>query len=285
VAYAELFLRTSLRVSRAQELSADARAVRVAGAPATASALRKIEVLGAAWRVYFDTEVIPVVEQKRLPPLLEGFQAYWRAAQTPGTPAFTALAAMLEVSQVTGEEDTHPALVDRLAAIGDPPPAGDEAPPALDLLEGVDDVQERVVRDLLHDAKAPLALVRWDVVGDHVWVPYWRSLVAGVRPLHGLEPRDLPRALAEWETIAQATRQGPAVTSSEAERRRVARLLAVWLAVKLADAGFALDAPPGMHVRSERDGRSFEPLRAASELADGTISAAQWSETCDAHGL
>ena len=44
---------TSVKISRAQELQADAVSAKVAGAAAAASALRKIEVLSAAWQAYF----------------------------------------------------------------------------------------------------------------------------------------------------------------------------------------------------------------------------------------
>jgi Zn-dependent protease with chaperone function len=285
VAYAELFMKTSLRISRAQELSADALAAKVAGPSATASALRKIEVLGAAWRAYFDSEVLPVVEHKRLPPLLEGFQAYWQAAQTPDTPAFAMLSGALEAKGRTSVEDSHPSLAERLAAIGDPAPESDAAPAAIRLLDGVPQAEEYVLRELLCDARTELVPVDWDAVANEVWLPQWRKVILEAPPLAKLAIKDLPRALADWEAIAAGTRRGPAVSSPQAERRRVSRLVSAWLTVKLADVGFRVVAPPGLAVRVERDGRAVEPFLLVADLASGKMDAASWARLCESHGL
>lgn len=285
VAYAELFMKSSLRISRAQELSADALAAKVAGPSATASALRKIEVLGAAWRAYFDSEVLPVVEHKRLPPLLEGFQAYWEAAQTPGTPAFAMLSGALAAKGRTSTDDTHPSLAERLAAIGDHAPESDAAPAAIGLLEGIPQAEEYVLRELLCDAKTELVPVAWDAVANEVWLPQWRKVILEAPPLANLAIKDLPRALADWEAIAAGTRRGPAVSSPQAERRRVSRLVSAWLTVKLADVGFCVVAPPGLAVRVERDGRAVEPFILVADLTSGKMDAASWARLCESQGF
>ena len=117
IAYADFFMKTSVRISRAQELQADAVAAQVAGASAAAGALRKTEILSTAWQAYFHGEVLPILNKARLPPLLEGFDRYWRAAQTPGTPAFDALKSALDTS--VRPDDTHPPLGERIAALGE----------------------------------------------------------------------------------------------------------------------------------------------------------------------
>lgn len=289
LAYAELFMRTSLRVSRAQELSADARAVRVAGAAATASALRKIEVLGTAWNAYFESEVVPVVERKRLPSLLEGFRTYWQAAQAPGTPAFEQLTEALKRRGTSSVEDTHPSLAERLAAIGQ-----SESPVlslslssavSLDLLDAVSETEEQVVRELLRDAGMKLDPVGWDAVVDDVWLPTWREVADLLTPVAELELADLAGALARWETIAAATRRGLALTSPEAERRRVTKLLSAWLTVKLAGEGFRVSAAPGQAVRAERDDAALEPFTIVAKLANGEIDAQAWTALRAAHRL
>ena len=268
VAYGEIFLRASLRVSRAQELLADARAASVVGAAVTASALRKAEVLGAAWGAYFQTEVVPLLEAKRLPPLLEGFQTYWAAAQEEGTPAFAMLASALGDSHVTGRDDTHPSLVERLAALGDPQASPDAlgGTDALHLLEGVPAAEEAVLRDLLHDPRIALKAVAWGAVVPEVWLPAWREQTRAAC-FASLTVPELARAVTEWEPIARATRSGPAVLSPEAERTRVMRLLSAWLAVALADEGFALTAAPGFPVRARGEERVVEPWTVVRDLA------------------
>jgi Zn-dependent protease with chaperone function len=284
-AYAELFMRTSLRISRAQELSADARAAKVAGAGATASALRKIEILGAAWQAYFHSEVLPVVEQKRLPLLLGGFESYWRAAQTPDTPAFALLAGAIEAGKGSSAEDTHPSLEERLAALGDPAPESDHAAPALALLDRIPEAEDGVLRDLLRDAATVLTPVSWDVVGDEVWLPHWRAAMKEAPLLEKLAVTDLAKSMKDWERIAQGTRRGPALASPEAERRRITRLLAIWFAVKLADAGFRIVAAPGRVVVAERGEERLEPFRLVEKVGRGEIDAKGWGELCEGRGL
>jgi hypothetical protein len=300
-AYAELFMKISLRISRAQELSADARAVSVAGPGPTASALRKIEVLGAAWEAYFHTEVLPIVDQKRLPPLLDGFQAYWRAAQTPDTPAFRLLSSALAASKRPSNEDTHPTLEERLAAIdsegenagvlsarrpmGDPAPESEHAAPALALLDRIPEAEDGVLRDLLRDAATVLAPVAWDSVGADVWLPLWREAVGEAPPLTKLAIGSLACTEVELDRIARETRRGPAVSSPAAERRRVTQLLSAWLTVRLADAGFRVVAAPGLAVAAERGEERIEPFGVVEKVARGEMDAGGWAELCAAHGL
>jgi hypothetical protein len=75
------------------------------------------------------------------------------------------------------------------------------------------------------------------------------------------------------------------VTSPEAERRRVTRLLAAWLTVGLSDARFQISALPGQAVRAERDGRAIQPFKVVQDLADGTMDAAGWARVCEEHGF
>ncbi|QRP46506.1 M48 family metalloprotease [Amycolatopsis sp. FDAARGOS 1241] len=53
--YAKLYFTVSMRVSRDQELAADAAAARVAGTAAATSALREIEALEVLWRFFINT--------------------------------------------------------------------------------------------------------------------------------------------------------------------------------------------------------------------------------------
>jgi Zn-dependent protease with chaperone function len=284
VAYAELFLKSSARISRAQELAADSLAAKIAGPGPAASALRKVELVASAWGTFFQSEVVPLLAKGRLPPLLEGWDRYWRAAQTPDTPAFEALHGVLSANTLVGESDTHPPLAERLAALGDPAPLSDRAPPALSLLDDVARVEERVLRDLLRqDAK--LAPIAWDAIADEVWLPLWREAVgANQAALARLDVRGLPGVLARWEPLAQATRRGPAVASPAAEKLRVVRLVATWFAVTLADRGWRIEAPPGQAVRAMREAQALEPFALVTSMADAPDAGA-WSRVCAEHGL
>jgi Zn-dependent protease with chaperone function len=285
VLYADVFMKISVRISRAQELVADGLGARVAGPSAMARALRKIEVLSAAWGAYFHGEVLPIVEQGRMPALLDGFDRYWRAAQTPGTPAFDALCAALEEGQRPRPDDTHPTLEERIDALGDPPAAADDATAALDLLDDVAAVEQRVVRDLMRDPRAPLEAVAWERIAEEVWLPQWQSAIEPhARALVNLEASHLPGVLERWQPLAEATRRGPAILSPEAERRRLAHLLGAWLAVRVAGRGFRIQAQPGLAVTAERDGRTLAPFTLVLGMlrksdADG------WSKICAESGI
>jgi Zn-dependent protease with chaperone function len=284
VAYAELFMKASMRVSRAQELAADALASTVAGPSATASALRKTDVIAAAWSAFFRAEVVPVLAAGRVPPLLEGWNLYWLAAQTPGTPAFEALEAALEVAGAVDERDTHPPLRERIEALGDPPPHSEHVPLGLSLLDDVPVAEAKALRDLLVDG-ARTTPIAWDDVSADVWLPAWRASVAAAgSAIAGLRPTNLPHAFRDWERIAAATRRGPAVTSALAEKRRVERLLAITLVVRLADAGWRIEARPGHAVRAHRGDGAIEPFALASELfADRDEP--RWARTCAQYEL
>ncbi len=284
VAYAELFLKASTRVSRAQELAADALAAKIAGTAVTASALRKTEIIGSAWETYFHSEVVPILARGRLPPLLEGWDAYWRAAQTPDTPAFAAVEQILKASRSASDEDTHPPLHERIAALGDPAPVSDDARSALALLDDVPEAESKVLYDLLVDG-AKLTPIAWDRVVDEVWLPLWREATArAAQALAKTTARDVPRALARWEDLALATRQGVSAASPEAERRRVARFVATWLTLKLADDGWTIDAAPGRAVSATRGGAKIEPFTLIAD-AKRPLDAERWGKLCEELGL
>jgi Zn-dependent protease with chaperone function len=283
--YADVFMKVSVRISRAQELAADATAARVAGAAATASALRKIELLSAAWGAYFALEVVPIVERGHLPPLLDGFDRYWRAARTPGTPAFESLSVALDASKDPQNDDTHPVLAERVAALGDPVTASSETRPALALIDHIEQAEVRVVLDLLRDPRATLKPVGWDDIASAVWLPTWREeLAPHARVLAGMTPLRLSSAVEGADALADATRQGPAILSPEAERRRVARLLGMWLVAHLADRGFAIRAPPGLAVVAEREGSVVLPFGAVADLMKRR-DADHWASTCARCGM
>jgi hypothetical protein len=296
VAYADFFGKRSLALSRAQELQADAVSARVAGAEAAASALRKIEVLASAWNVYWGAEVRPLLEHGCLAPLLAGFDLFWGAAQTPGTPAFEALSVALRDNQRAHVLDSHPTLAERLAALGCAPEGdaperklgdsvGANDPSALGLLDDVEAVEERVLRELLNDPKAPLRAVRWEAIAEDMWLPTWRKTIEQhTGALARVRVRDLPAVLAGWQALADSTRRGLAIASPAAERRRVTQLLGVWLVVTLADRGYQIDAAPGRAVTATRDGQSLQPFTELTAMRDAPDPAA-WERTCDAHGL
>jgi Zn-dependent protease with chaperone function len=116
VSYSGLLLRSSLHISRAQELHADSIAARIAGAERAAHALSVIHAMGPLWSFYWESEVVPVLTAGRLPPLLEGFRLFekgYRAGQREGR-----LATEQDAKAPASAYDSHPSLAERLAALG-----------------------------------------------------------------------------------------------------------------------------------------------------------------------
>jgi Zn-dependent protease with chaperone function len=288
VAYADLFAKISTRVSRAQELSADAMSARIVGAPATASALRKIERLSLVWDTYFETEVIPILSRGHNPPLLEGFERYREAALVDKSPAFEALAVARAHAAAPRQDDTHPPLEERLLALGEASPLSMKGETALSLLDDVAREEDRVLRLLVRaERQESLKAVPWSAVADDVWLPMWKETVAAhAKALTRLAPlRRIPDALRGWEELAAATRTGPAILSPGAERRRVNGLVSVWLAVTLAEGGFRIEAPPGLAVRAEKGASVVYPFELVNAVASGSVDATEWAKKCDEWGL
>jgi hypothetical protein len=294
VAYADFFLKRSVRVSRAQELQADAISAKVTGPLVTASALRKTEALSLVWDTYFASEVLPLLSKGRNPPLLEGFERYREATEIVATPAFEALQNARARNKHVRADDTHPPLEERLAALGEPGAMSMRGANALGLLDDVAREEERVLRLLLlKERQSSMKPIAWDAIVEEVWLPGWRDVVGTHKnALSRFAPvRRIPDVLARWEDLAEATRRGPAILSPEAERRRVTALLGAWLCVNLADRGFRVEAPPGLAVRAEKDAKVVEPFALVSAMAragkegQDAREAVDWAARCEEWGL
>jgi Zn-dependent protease with chaperone function len=271
-AYGALFLRASGAVSRAQELSADACAASAFGAAAAWGALRKIEVLGGEWDVYFNLDALPAVEHGARVPLVEGFRRFL-AAQERRPEVARALALGAEAPPHPG--DTHPPHAQRLLAVDparradapSPPPAG-----CLDLLGGEAAAEEAWYRRAL---STPLPAVGWDEVADERILPGLAEELAGT----SLDPAgaDLGRfpALARDPAAAWgAVARGVNLLSPEARRQRGLSLLGAWLAVALRQRGFSARARPGAELVLVRGGEEVAPWSLARAVADGRVDGA-----------
>jgi Zn-dependent protease with chaperone function len=107
-AYAQLFLKTTLAVSREQEFVADRTAAHVAGSQAAKSALARVAALAPAYSAYLETEVTPVLHAGFLPSLATGFSKYVRQ---PRIAAFMERSASDATASATPDDyDTHPPM-------------------------------------------------------------------------------------------------------------------------------------------------------------------------------
>jgi Zn-dependent protease with chaperone function len=159
VAYAKLYFRVSLAVSRRQEHEADELAVRISGRHATGSALSKVHAAGAAWRFYLECYVSLGGPAKATPrDLFGGFRALF-AAQSR---RFADEAAAEERSPY----DSHPSLPERLAAIaGLPEPAvGTDDRPAAVLLRNPAAAEQLAQRSMWTAAARQLPSLPWEEI-------------------------------------------------------------------------------------------------------------------------
>ncbi|MGY3200283.1 M48 family metallopeptidase [Streptomyces sp. TE5632] len=113
--YAKLYFRATLAGARGQEYAADAAAARIAGRDATASALREIPVLDAAFGFYMHHYVILGEDAELLPPRGEVFGGFGRllsARQLELAGLRTELS-----TEPSSPYDSHPPIADRVRRI------------------------------------------------------------------------------------------------------------------------------------------------------------------------
>jgi heat shock protein HtpX len=303
VGYGKLYLRITHAISRRQELAADALAVRVAGAAAHAGALRTIHRAGIGFNAYVGNELNPVLGAGYLPPVAAGFTQFM-AASSVATAVDDVLAKELREAK-SDPYDTHPALRERLAAIGDVvgqvapsegavpvsrsgetgaapfAPKGTDPTPALALLNDVPMLEVQLVSVMI---KKPLKPLDWRAVATQVYVPMWQDhLKAHGGGLKGVRPPDLPALVTNATAFANrfTTTQG-----TPEERTRIAFGIAgAALALALHRQGWTLEADPGAEVALRKGDAVINAFEVIPRMADGTIKAVAWRQTCDEVGL
>jgi Zn-dependent protease with chaperone function len=283
--YGNLFFRLTHKVSRRQELQADALAASVAGAPALAGGLRAVHRASIAFRPYWSTEVSPVLSAGFLPPLAGGFDQFVKEPRV----AEQVDKAMQE-EEKGGEHnpyDTHPSLRARLAAIGNPPPAaaGDGGSFAIELLDDVKGLEQQLLAATAGaEAVRALKPVDWSDVGVTVYAPMWSSfLEKHGATLAGLTPPQLPTVV--WKSLGTRV----AASLKAEDRSDVARYagdaVGVALAIALLRRGFVVEAPPGGAVQMKKDGDCVEPFLIRKKLESGELGAEAWRALCERVGI
>lgn len=281
VAYGEFFLRSSFEISRAQELQADRVA---AGASSVAAAARALEIIheqGPLWAIYLRQELLPVVGDGFLPPVLEGFRRFEAAVRKTSQAELAQLRSSGEGKSMA--YDSHPTLGERLEALGVEACGARSRGHCLDLLDDCEPLIETLIREQWLSPGAKLQHVTWEEVSRVVLIPRYRATLAPfAQRLARLTPSRLPAALAGIEQWAAALHTGPSILSPEAERRRAVSLLGAWLCLFLHEHGFAIETEPGCAVRAERGDDAIEPFSIVLALSEGQLPAAVWSERCQA---
>src|SRR2546421_3615200 len=113
--YGRMFLRVTQAVSRQQELTADALAARTFGASPMMDGLRALARGSIAFGVYWQQEVVPLLEAGFQPPVTDGFS---RFLAEPDMMKKVGEAAEAELAKAkTDPYDSHPPDSERIAAL------------------------------------------------------------------------------------------------------------------------------------------------------------------------
>jgi Zn-dependent protease with chaperone function len=269
------FMRVSQAISRAQEFSADAVAVRAEGTRAIIDGLKKTHAASIAHSVYLRTEVLPLVARGALPAVGEGFSRF--LADDRFTRLLDEAVADELADGAADPYDSHPPLRERVAAAA--ALSGPERPPdprrAIELVEDADRIESD---DLAGQVERKLEPVAWDDTA-RLWIAAWREDVAQVKRVLAevrvaAIPTDLPelyrlaaRALGEHEANGaddDGLRQWWGSTAGSA------------LAVILVDAGFTVTTHVGQPFVFTRGDATVEPFLELRKLVGGELSAEDW---------
>ena len=261
-AYAELFLKTTLAVSREQEFVADRTAARVAGPAAAASALDRVATLAPAYDAYLDTEVRPLVQAGFLPPLAAGFDRYIRQ---PRIVAFMQEASGDRTTGAeAGEYDTHPPMAERIAALERLPasapavtvPARD---PALGQLDG--HARALMRHTLGAELMAGLRPLAWDQAGEVVYARRWHDMAQEYAKWLGVRAViDLPWGRKAFMQLGAGLVDPREVDVTDDDR--VARAMHVFtagLGSALLRAGWVLETGPGQPLELVNGAERLNP--------------------------
>lgn len=154
--YSRLYAMVAGASNRAQELQADAASVTAAGKAATASALRRLPVLSAAWEGYSEDYVSLAPAAGRTPELLVGFRAF--LGDEHRARRIAEVQDKLIDAEPSSVFDSHPPVRVRVAALEKlphVPPMTDDRPAWV--LLGDEAAVTRLEQELLVDGLGPRA--------------------------------------------------------------------------------------------------------------------------------
>jgi Zn-dependent protease with chaperone function len=282
LAYAKMFTRVSLSVAQQQELAADALAAKIAGAKATAQALRATENAGNAFPGFISDEFLPILNAEFRAPLCEGFAQYM-ANKDVARMVMRRLGREL-ADRKRDPHRTHPPLGVRLEAVAAQPPGFEsrEDPPALELISELD-VLERdlVVFVTSNDRIRTLPMLAWSDAGEKAYLPKWREQAESVRQyLRGITA-DAVLGAPLTEIGKRIERQ-----AADPDARRIAMgAIGSALMVSLRDLGWTIRMEPGERPSIVRDDVKVYPFSLFYDLAEGKLTSDAWRETVKKGGI
>jgi hypothetical protein len=240
-----------------------------------------------AWGPYWNSEVVPVLNQGCKPAIADGFSRFLAAPQ-------------IEVQVTKGIEreiaegktepyDTHPPLRDRIAAIEklDAEPGEKDAELAISLLEQPESTELQFL-ELANPnlAKNSLRQVGWDEIGRTVTIPSWKAAVGEYAPMmQGITAGALPEVVKRLPQMGSKIRDPRGMLLTPQQRsQRAGQLLGMALGLALLEKGWELEAQPG-NFYLHRGAQRINVQALMDELVEGKASPEEWMKTCNELGI
>ena len=286
LAYGKMFLKISHTVSRAQELTADRLAARIAGADNFISGLTKIHAISPAFEPYWRDELAPVLGSGFLPPVAEGFSKFIKANNVA-----KALANNLQTQMDKGTADsydTHPPLKERIDAVkviqGKEFNDANQLP-AISLLENINELEKQLLASIT-DKKSvdALRVIDWEDTAEKVYIPFWESIMQGQTiGLKDITPVDIPRIANNVSSFAEGLKVKTEDNISHAVLAN--KVIGSALSYILYKKGWNVNTLPGEPIVLQKDDMSIEPFTVLSDFSTGKLREEEWIEICRNAGI
>ena len=279
--YGRLFLRVTQAVSRQQELAADALAARTVGAAPMMDGLRALARGSIAFGVYWQQEVVPLLEAGFQPPVTDGFA---RFLAEPDMMKKVAEAAEAELAKAkTNPYDSHPPDSERIAALAamPPGPSQTDGAAAVTLVDGVEVIDSVILVGVLKPG-IQLRPIGCTDAGNQALIPGLRDRVRSQAALVSAYTVGwLPELVKYADRLGQseAGAAGRSVTPDRARSLGIG-LAGAAFAVALAQNGWSAESLPGRPVVMRRGDVTLEPFGEVSKLAAGEVDARTWQQRC-----
>jgi Zn-dependent protease with chaperone function len=278
---AKRYLRFTQALSRAQEIAADALAVRIAGSQTHIEALTLTHRAGRAFGTFMHQDVHPLLAQGQLPPLAQGFAAFLSAREVR-----EALDS-LTPPETTDPYDSHPTLDERLAHARALRLPGSRRPdddaPALSLLADVATCELELFQWATE--RADLKAVTWEASGDSLVSGWRRDFEAKREAFAGRTLMDPPRTGPDVRALLQANGFEGFASPDEVLLAFAFRVTWLGCALALVDSGATVINQPGEPLRLRLDGQTVDPGELIRQLHAEGGSATAWAETWAQVGL
>ena len=280
-AYATMFMRVTLAVSRPQEYAADRLGAQIAGAKAMMEGLKQVHAGGAAWGAYLQTEVTPVLRAGFSPPLANGFSSFLNAPTMRN-----AVAEELQKGLASSKAemyDSHPALAERISALQSLPEG--EAGDGRLATELVDNLFHADTSLFLFDPGVTLKPLDWSQALDQVYIKGWNEQVEFQSDaLRGLTFLALGKDLYSGE-LRNRLKSPPGFLPSTEQRDQMANsLAAAAFSLMLLNDGWTAHANLGEPILFKKEGLTLDPLAMVREISRGGLKHEAWEQRCEELG-